>query len=145
MTDAPTNGSAAELWTRAWFPWASGLAPSDLTQPINPGWTFGNVVVNEHNSTAPQTEQAIVAEVSYGRQIGKLLDAVYALSKAQPDAKTNPAFKDIAALHAKVERIKVEAAKRRIDQFRRDLELLKTTDKTAYDEAVAALRADLGR
>jgi hypothetical protein len=102
MTDASSTREAADLWARLWFPWAS-LAPQELSQPINPGWTFGNVVVNERNSSAPETELAILAEESYGRQIGKLLEAVYELIKEKPGAN-NPAFQDITALRDKVER-----------------------------------------
>src|SRR4029078_5177400 len=51
MTDASFD-SAAELWARLCFPWA-WLVPSRLSQPINPGWSFGNVIVNERNSSAP--------------------------------------------------------------------------------------------
>jgi hypothetical protein len=139
MTDASSTREAADLWTRLWFPWAS-LAPQELSQPINPGWTFGNVVVNERNSSAPETELAIVAEESYGRQIGKLLEAVYELIKEKP-GDNNPAFQDITALRDKVERLKREAATTRIDQLRRDLELLKASDKGAFEKKIEALRA----
>src|SRR5918993_3209381 len=74
MTDTSSSARATELWARLCFPWA-WLAPSQLSQPINPGWSFGNLIVNESNSSAPSTELAIVAEESYGRQMGKLLDA----------------------------------------------------------------------
>jgi hypothetical protein len=63
-----------------WLQWA-WVAPQQLSQPINPGWSFGNIIVNDHNSSAPSTEQAIIAEESYGRQIGKLPDAVYDLCR----------------------------------------------------------------
>ena len=141
MTDASSPAAAAELWSRLMFPWIS-MAPRSLAQPINPGWTFGNVVVNAQNSSAPQTEQAILAEESYGRQIGKLLDAVCALIETRPGGGADvAAFEDIQALKAKVERIKREAAAQRIDQLRRDLELLKSSDRTAFETAAAALRA----
>ncbi len=60
------------------FWWWSGIAsPQDrpfagFSQPILPGWSFGNVTVNEANSNAPDNEQRIVAEKSYGQQIGIL-------------------------------------------------------------------------
>lgn len=140
MTDASSPAAAAELWSQLMFPWVS-MAPRPLTQPINPGWTFGNVVVNAQNSSAPQTEQAILAQESYGRQIGKLLDAVCALIETRPGGAAGvAAFQDIEALKAKVERIKREAAAQRIDQLRRDLELLKSSDRTAFETAAAALR-----
>jgi len=138
MTDSSAAG-AANLWARLWLPWASPT-PQELSQPINPGWTFGNLIVNARNSSAPETEQAIVSEESYGRQIGKLLEAVHELIKQRPDGGNNPAFRDIASLRAKVERLKQEAAARRIDQLRRDLELLRTSDKEAFERSIEALR-----
>lgn len=138
--------SSTEFWDNLWRPWMSAsLAPQKLWQAINPGWSFGNVTINEQNSSAPQTEQAILAEESYGRQIGKLLDAVSELVKAQPDAKTNKTYKDIAALKTKVDGIKQRAAANRIDRLRRDLELLRTSDRPsdrdAYRQSIEALRA----
>jgi hypothetical protein len=140
MTDASPSSDATDQWMRLWFPWAS-LAPQELSQPINPGWTFGNVVINERNSSAPGTEQAILAEESYGRQIGKLLEAVYELIRERPGSNDNQAFRDIATLRDKVERLKCEAAATRIDRLRRDLELLKASDKAAYDAKIEALRS----
>ena len=135
----PDGGGPADLW-RLWFPWASSFAQQKLSQPINPGWTFGNVIINDQNSSAPQTEQTILAEESYGRQIGKLLDAVYQLIQERPGGgDTNKAFRDVTALRAKVERLKCEAAATRIDQLRRDLELLRASDRKAFDEQVRVL------
>jgi hypothetical protein len=109
-------------------------------QPINPGWTFGNVVVNEVNSSAPDTERQILARDSYGRQIGKLLDAVHALIEAQGGPGQVAAYRDVAELWASVEQIKCKAADRRLDQFGRDLELLKTADTPAFHRKVKKLR-----
>lgn len=140
MPDASLTSGAADLWMRLWFPWTQ-LAPQELSQPINPGWTFGNVIVNQRNSSAPETEQAILAEESYGRQIGKLLEAVHELIKEKPGSGDNAAFRDITALRDKVERLKCEAAATRIDQLRRDLELLKASDKAAFETKIEALRS----
>ena len=135
-----------DQWTRLWRPWISAaLAPQELWQSINPGWSFGNVTINEHNSSAPQTEQAIVAEESYGRQIGKLLDAVSELIEAQPGGGgDNPAFREVSALKEKVDRVKRAAAIKRIDLLRRDLESLKmsadASDRAAYEQSVEQLR-----
>jgi hypothetical protein len=140
MTDASSFARAAELWTRLWLPW-TWVAPNQLSQPINPGWSFGNVIVNERNSGAPSAEQAIVAEVSYGRQIGKLLDAVYELCRQRPDVATNTAFQDIAKLRDKVEQMKRDAAAEHVDQLRHDLELLKASGKRALEENAESLRS----
>ncbi|MEI9905345.1 MAG: hypothetical protein WDN06_16380 [Asticcacaulis sp.] len=53
------------------------LAPYYLSQNILSGLSL--ITVNETNSPAPDAERRIVSEVSYGRQIGKLLDAVVEL------------------------------------------------------------------
>ncbi|MGD9885764.1 MAG: hypothetical protein AB7F22_00940 [Reyranella sp.] len=140
MTDDWKNRDARDLWMRLWSPWAS-FAPRDLSQPINSGWSFGNVIVNQRNSSAPETEQAILAEESYGRQIGKLLEAVHELIKEKPGSAANPAFQDIEALREKVDRLKREAATARIDQLRRDLELLRASDKEAFKSRIEALRS----
>ena len=141
MSDLSSN----DFWDSFWRPWMSAsVAPQKLWQSINPGWSFGNVTINEQNSSSPQTEQAILAEESYGRQIGKLLDAVSDLVKAQPDPKKNKAYAEITDLKSKVDRIKHNAAASRIDQLRRDLELLRTSDQPAdretYKESIRALR-----
>jgi hypothetical protein len=147
MTNGSFPGGAADYWTALWRPWlAVALAPRDLEQPINSGWSFGNLIINDHNSSAPETERAILAEVSYGRQIGRLLDAVSELIKAQPDGgRDNPAFRDLMALEDNVGQLKRATAMRRIDQLRRDFALLsnsrEASGKAAYAESLDALRA----
>ena len=54
----------------------SGLAPQSLTQPILPGWP---ITINGINSSAPQTEVEVVQHHSYGRQLGRVADALEAL------------------------------------------------------------------
>ena len=61
-TSSPSNTSAWPTWTL----WPFGLlhrpAPASsviVDQPINPGWTFGNVYLTEQNSSAPDTERRI--------------------------------------------------------------------------------------
>lgn len=44
-----------------------------LEQPILPGWTFA---INNVNSSAPQTEAEVVAQHSYGRQLGRISDVL---------------------------------------------------------------------
>jgi hypothetical protein len=63
------------------------------------------------------------------------------LANAQPDAGTNKAYKEIAALKTRVDGIKQRSAANRIDQLRRDLELLRTSDREAYRQSIEALRA----
>ena len=138
MSEMVTN-DAVPWWLKPW-PAFSSWAPQNLTQPINPGWTFGNLIVNEVNSSAPDTERQILAMDSYGRQIGKLLDAVHALIEAQGGPGKVAAYQDVFKLRASVEQIKCKAADRRVDQFGRDLELLKTADAASYHRKVKQIR-----
>jgi len=83
-----------------WFPWLAGLsmirmAPEFLQQDINP-WRFflegassqfGLINVNLGKTEKPEMEKEIVSEVaSYGRQLGKLMDAVEMLLKRADDS-----------------------------------------------------------
>jgi hypothetical protein len=140
------GSSVPDFWDNMWRLWVpNAFAPQELLQPINPGWSFGNVTINAENSSAPQTEQAILAQESYGRQIGKLLDAVAELVKLQPDRSSNPAYSEIAKLKTKIDRLKEEAAVHRIEQLRRDLDMLRTSaapqSRASYRQSIAALRA----
>jgi hypothetical protein len=120
-------------------PWF-GVAPQSLTQPINPGWSFGNVIVNSANSSAPDVEQQIVSQHSYGRQIGRLMDAVEALSEALPQTGKDERIKEFRALAAKVEAIKREMAPRRLEQLRGELECLKRDDPAGWEKLRNVLR-----
>lgn len=68
------------LWLEQWQRLSGArLAPEMLEQPVNPGWTFGNIFVNSGNSSDPATELRIVQQVSYGRQLGRTMDALAVL------------------------------------------------------------------
>lgn len=125
--------------------WTSlALAPQKLMQSFNNGWSFANLTINSNNSSAPDTEQAIVAVESYGRQIGKLLDAVELLVARQPDAGTQPAFTKLTELKDRIDKVKHDMAVSRIDQLRSDLELLRmsgtSADQQHYAQCMAALQ-----
>ena len=131
-----------------WFPnveRAPALVPNKLDQQINPGWTFGNLIsVTEQNSSSPDTERAIVAAHSYGRQLGRVMDAVAALIDALPDTKQeNPAFKQFTDLRSKIEQIKTRSAVHRLDHFVADLTELRNSDEPEYKRVVGELRAIL--
>ncbi len=135
----------------AWFGWPwtfplGGMAPQTLTQPINPGWTFGNLIsVTEQNSSAPDTERRIVAEQSYGRQIGRILDALAELIGERPEGPPLPTSLAAALdLQADIKRIKAQAAEHRLDSIRKDLESLKAHDPEAYRRQLAELRRLIG-
>ena len=93
-------------------------APRNLVQPILPGWVFGSMInVTEKNSSAPDTEREIVAAHSYGRQLGRVMDAVAALIAELPRAKQDAtAFADLIKLRREIDDLKLEAAARRLDR-----------------------------
>lgn len=139
-TGNPFADAFLEL-ARAWMP-VGIAAPNNLTQSILPGWSL--ISVNETNSASPDTERAIVAKASYGRQIGRLLDAVEELIEERPEgAPRKKAFSELDKLAAEVARTKREAAKARLDQTRSDLTLLKEHDPAEYERQRVQLKAIL--
>jgi hypothetical protein len=129
-------------------PSSDGTPSAGLVQPILPGWSFGDVIVNEANSNAPDTEQRIVAQKSYGLQIGILLDAVAALAKdpGRETAQTRKALAALETLEKQVEAIKVEAAQARVERIEADLDTLRGRPGHAeYEEVAARLQAYLTR
>jgi len=118
--------------TRDWtmFGWPGfNWAPQHLVQPINPGWSF---TVNNNNSTAPQVEHDVLARHSYGRQIGRLTDAVCALADALPKASADPRIEALRALARDVAQIKRQSTAQRIDRLREELEEVKRSDPQAW-------------
>ena len=145
--DATTNPAAAPPWPAPWWPrgaaWPS-FAPQQLQQPINPGWSFGNLVsVTTLNSSAPDVERAVVSEHSYGRQIGRIGDALCAVLEALPTLRDDERVRGFVALAAQVEAIKRAASRSRVERLREDLEALQREDPQAF-AALAALLARPG-
>jgi hypothetical protein len=114
-------------WLFGWpgFNWA----PQNLVQPINPGWSF---TVNNTNSTAPQVEQDVLARHSYGRQIGRVMDAVCALADALPKTESDPRIQAFRTLARDVDQIKQRGSAQRMERLREELEELKRTDPKAW-------------
>jgi hypothetical protein len=146
MAEATSDQDQAPWWAWPWSaavsgrpPWF-GVAPQSLTQPINPGWSFGNVIVNSGNSSAPDIEREVVNHHSYGRQIGRLMDAVEALAEAVPSIAKDERIKEFRALAAEVEEIKKEMAPRRLEQLRHELEWLKRNDPQGWAKLRELLR-----
>jgi len=121
----------------ALFPWLdwTGFAPANLTQSILPGWSF--LTVNEGNSSAPDTERRIVAQDSYGRQIGQLMEIVELLLKraeiADPRLGKDEEVVKFTALKDRIDAIKHEAQKARQDRLIEDLQALKIQDRDRFD------------
>lgn len=138
-----TSGNVFDWWNpAAWPAWPSSL-PSNLVQPILPGWSFN---INNNNSTAPATEAAVVARHSYGRQIGRISDALHALiiAQHQPVPKSGP-IADFETMWEEVELLKSEAAGARVEQIATDLARLRRTNETEYQRLREALEQALAR
>ena len=134
-----------EAWRRAfpagWLPWWPGAQESPapgppLSQPILPNWNFGTVVnVTEENSAAPATEVAILQTRSYGRQLGRIADALQVLIDER-DGPTVPELTTFTTMKRGIDATKAGMADTRLRQFRDDLAKLRDRDAAAF----AALR-----
>lgn len=122
-------------------------APRNLVQPILPGWVFGSVTnITEQNSSAPDTEREIIAAQSYGRQLGRVMDALAVLIADLPKAKQDTtAFEEFAKIRREIDDIKAQAAVRRLDRIADDLATLKKTKPVEYERLAATLRETLKR
>jgi hypothetical protein len=115
-----------------------GLAPQNLIQPILPGWT---ITINGINSSAPQTEVEVVQRHSYGRQLGRMADALEALIEERGDGtSSDERFTEFITMKQEIDEIKLDSAATRIDQLRADLAALKATRPTEYRRLSDALR-----
>ena len=128
----------------ALFPWLdwSAATPSTLNQPILPGWSV--FTVNEANSSAPDTEKRIVAQDSYGRQIGRLLDVVDILvreaEKSNADLSGNKCVMALDDLKSRIDEAKADAQKLRQDRLIEDLLALKRCDETKFTAVMKAVK-----
>jgi len=125
------------------FPnWFSPLSwvPQGVDERFNNGWTFGNLIVNAGNSRAPDIEREVVSKNSYGRQIGRLMDAVVAIAK-QVDATADPQVEPLIKLSREIEAIKAQAKKRRGEELLAELKELKRCNPKAWSELVRAVGA----
>jgi len=122
-------------------------APRNLVQPILPGWVFGSVTnITEQNSSAPDTEREIVAAQSYGRQLGRIMDALAVLIAELPEAKqAEKAFEEFTAIRLQIDAIKAKAAARRLNEIASDLSTLKETNLEEYGRVAATLQHLLNR
>ena len=116
--------------------------PEVLNQPILPGWTFA---INNVNSSAPQTEAAVVAQNSYGRQLGRIADALAVLLRERDDIRADKDVADFLAMKTEIDATKPRAAEHRLDQIRADLLTLRSGDPARYESLRAALLSALNQ
>lgn len=139
MADTPSVQTDLPRWSWPWsalsgWPAWPALAPQSNTQDINSGWSFGNFTVNSFNSSAPDVERAVVSRHSYGRQIGRLMDAVAALADALPKTAGDERIVEFRALAQKVAAIKKEMAPERLARLKREVAELRATDEPGFEE-----------
>ena len=125
----PWTGIDPATWMLRWWR-GLGLAPENLTQPILPGWV---ITINGINSSAPQTEMEVLQHHSYGRQLGRMADALLALLEERgEDASSDQRFKEFIKMKREIDDIKLDAAATRIDRVRADLAALKAARPAEY-------------
>lgn len=133
------NATATHSGYPMWDAWL-GLfkpTPDTLLQPILPGWSFN---INSNNSASPQTEVDVVSEVSYGRQLGRISEALKLLIVEQHgDKPSEPALKDFLAMSKKIDELKRASSRKRLDQLKSDLLRLKHEDHAGYERLKAEL------
>ena len=141
----PSNNGAAQVpdlwraWVNLWFP------PRTLTQSILPGWTWApELTINEGNSSAPTTEAEIVRHHSYGRQLGRMADAVQVLIDERGERPRAPALDEFSRMKAEIDQLKQDAAAARVAQMVADLEALRAVGSPEYSSLRARLRDALG-
>jgi hypothetical protein len=136
----PWTGVDPAEWIRTWQA-AWRWTPDNLVQPILPGWTFN---INSTNSTAPETEVAVLAKHSYGRQVGRMSDALELLIEERHGKKPkDERFSDFLTMKREIDKIKHDAAVTRIEQIIKDLALLKEQDAENHARLRDALREAL--
>ncbi len=134
-TDTPAWDPAS--WLKQWSA-AMQLAPNTLVQPILPGWTLN---VNAFNSSAPQTEADVLQKHSYGRQLGRIGDALEVLVAERDPKAADARFDDFRRMKAEIDAIKAGNAEARVTRLLADLDLL----KVLKPEAHARLKDELKR
>ncbi|MFZ1950550.1 MAG: hypothetical protein WB037_24115 [Pseudolabrys sp.] len=149
MNNSNSQTSKSPIWD--WPYWMKGsvpnpldvfAAPQNLEQSILPGWVFGGVVnVTEQNSSAPNTEREIIAKQSYGRQLGRIMDALVVLiAEQQKEGRKAKAFDKFMELDREINAIKTQAAASRLEHVIADLATLKENEPKEYDRIAATLR-----
>src|SRR3954466_1034852 len=118
------------------------MAPDNLAQSSLQGWTLN---INSNNSTAPQTEVEVVARHSYGRQLGRMSEALEALiEERHGKAPEDERFSDFLTMKQEIDKVKRDAAAARVERIVKDLALLKAQqDQKEYVRLRDALQEAL--
>ncbi len=132
-------------WPGASAEWARTLtaavrtATTTWSQPILPGWTFN---LNSNNSGAPQTEVEVLQKYSYGRQLGRISDALEALIalRVPKEQQAGPAYQPFLTMAKDITAMKKAAALHRVAAIEADLRVLQTEQPAEYERLRQSLR-----
>ena len=156
-----TNSTEGQSWPdprQFWQSWlrAFGLrAPlsGDVTQAIDPslvrgiGDQLGFININTSGSGDPELERRIVEQVaSYGRQLGRVLDALDVLIRRDERGQLGPedqlALTELQRLRTKIAATKEHSAAEQIDRLVGQIHALQQ-DPAANDAALRRIRQAL--
>lgn len=151
-TDPPASRGTtpADLWQAWWrmlgirFPLSGDAVQGDIEPALVRGGQLGFLNINTTRAGDPSLERQIITEVaSYGRQLGRLVDAVGVLSRHQDrDGMTADdlhALDQLQELADRIDATKARAAAERIDQIVADVKALQV-DPEANRDALRLLR-----
>ena len=139
LVDAFFSNPALLGAMKAWTAMAQA-SPFTYNEPILPGLTIN---VDSNNSSSPQTERDVLKMASYGKQIGRISDAVEKLIARDPRDRQD-AYVQFGEMKAEVDAVKRQALSERGERMAADLLLLKATDPAQFERARAAVLAALG-
>ena len=142
---------------RRWWPLPITAPTGDVTQAINPlSWLFrtnaqtGLINITTGRSDDPALEHRIVADVaSYGRQLGRVIDALCVVVAELPDDDLTRQQRDVLEEFTKLadEIAAVKTATRaarvsepEIDRLIGEIEALRESDPTLYRRLTARLQ-----
>ncbi|CAG9242126.1 hypothetical protein [Paraburkholderia caribensis] len=133
------------------WPWSSYIAwqnhcaeafyaaPRHLRQSILP-WTFAALVVNEENSNNPAAERAIVKHESYGKQLGRISDALAVLIE-DSGIEHDDAFDAFLELKANIDFIKRDTENARFEVVIADLKRLREKNPARFRDCLERVTA----
>lgn len=116
------------------------LAPHTVQQAINP-LSFSINYVTNRNSTAPDVERDILEQHSYGRQLGRMMDALSALVEAQPGLASDERIDKFRKLATEIAAIKAQSKEQTFDRLQREIGELERADPQGYRELKRRLAA----
>ena len=136
--------SGVQTWLDGLDTWGKLMqgALRSFSQPILPGWTFN---IDSNNSSSPQTEADVFAQFSYGKQLGRINDALARLIEEREGDDDVAAFDAFMEMTRKIDDAKRKGAKKRVEQIVADLKFLELSDQAEYRRAAAALRAEIAK